>query len=40
MNSVYQDGLGLRKDALLYVASASCRPDQAFRGKDQPAQTA
>ena len=40
MNSVYQDGPGLRKDAILYVASASCRPDQDFRDKDQPAQTA
>ena len=40
MNSVYQDGPGLRKDALLYVASASYRPDQDFRDKDQPAQTA
>ena len=40
MNSVYQDGPGLRKGPLLYVASASCRPDQDFRDKDQPAQTA
>ena len=30
MNSVYQDGPGLREDPSLYVASASCRPDQDF----------
>ena len=40
MNSVYQDGPGLRKDTLLYVASPSCRLDQDFRDKAQPAQTA
>ena len=37
MNSVYQDEPGLRKDTLLYVTSASCRPDQDFRDKDKPA---
>ena len=30
MNSVYQDGPGLRKDTLLYVASASCRLTRIF----------
>ena len=34
MNSLNQDG------PLLYVASASCLPDQDFRDKDQPVQTA